>query len=753
MQVHQNQNNLYSHNHFAHSIFDAYDDTAELVDFIYKAIDRARKVSRTNKVTNAVRSSALVSLLGIDVNKIRTVFHVTGSSGKGSTAILLGGLLRAKGYNVAVYTKPHVYSPIERLIINEFFISPASYLKHLKIVYDLALRRQFVDQFGLIKYSQLMFLGAMNFLFNEQPLPIDVLIVEAGVGIKNDYTNVFVNKHKNYFKIITNIKRYHTQKLGGECQSIFDDKNYGFKATRVTFLLEKPIGYVVPKDPRFAILSSNDQNLKESVYGSGLEYKREYIGTNLSGKYVETFAKLLKVIDYLKSKRYILSARGAVSSRDNFMAYMWNSKPRFFYINLASKSAVWIGKQNNVTQLFLLSNAHELDQVKNYLIKYTSWLSPLKWDWNIYLTRSKKTKNAALKWTRTLSNLLSKYKVSLCHGAVNFKQLDIKRRFWRKPDGVNDVDKILKLYFKVIKYNCSRSQTTKGRFKNPRITCIIGSVYTLEPFIKLFGILLHPYRGKAVTQYILSWRSLIRLQYKQQILGKTGRFNLNSEFISKGGEQEYIHRLILANKGPEARDLRFYFDILVRYRPDVMVFYKPFHWEKNIEPIISVYIKRYLPKVLIFPVKSDKEWLFAVMTRDKHQPASKNAYIYEVSSYIKEFREYIQKADKTAVFVPALVWDFWGKRLGYGSGVYDRFLEGVSHVVVYPKDGIINANKDKCSVVLNKVRNIVEHQGQYFRVLNMGFSYCRQKISINDLMREKVLVFPVANWKFTEWVI
>ena len=60
---------------------------------------------------------ALMAGLGNPQDKIKTI-HITGTNGKGSTGAFLEGILRMRGYRVARYTSPAVFSNMEKYTIN-----------------------------------------------------------------------------------------------------------------------------------------------------------------------------------------------------------------------------------------------------------------------------------------------------------------------------------------------------------------------------------------------------------------------------------------------------------------------------------------------------------------------------------------------------------------------------------------------------------------------------------------------------------
>ena len=63
------------------------------------------------------RIAALTELLG-DPQRAYPVVHVTGTNGKGSTAAMIEGLLRANGLRTGRFSSPHVTSVTERIALD-----------------------------------------------------------------------------------------------------------------------------------------------------------------------------------------------------------------------------------------------------------------------------------------------------------------------------------------------------------------------------------------------------------------------------------------------------------------------------------------------------------------------------------------------------------------------------------------------------------------------------------------------------------
>ena len=66
------------------------------------------------------------------------IIHVAGTNGKGSVASTLANILKCAGYNVGLYTSPHLVEYTERIKINNAEISKEDFAKYVSCVCDIA---------------------------------------------------------------------------------------------------------------------------------------------------------------------------------------------------------------------------------------------------------------------------------------------------------------------------------------------------------------------------------------------------------------------------------------------------------------------------------------------------------------------------------------------------------------------------------------------------------------------------------------
>ncbi|MBD3280008.1 hypothetical protein GF389_00605 [Candidatus Dojkabacteria bacterium] len=146
-----------------------------------------------------------------------TIFHVGGTSGKGSTATLLASVLTAHDLKAGLFVSPHVESVCERIQIDDEIIGIDELEMHLeKIFYEYD---KFVSGKDLrnLTYFELLFVAAvLHFRENN----VKHAVIEVGLGGKLDPTNVL---HGDYC-ILTNVGLDHQRVLGDTVEEIARDK-------------------------------------------------------------------------------------------------------------------------------------------------------------------------------------------------------------------------------------------------------------------------------------------------------------------------------------------------------------------------------------------------------------------------------------------------------------------------------------------------------------------------------------------------
>ncbi len=160
--------------------------------------------------TKPIRARALLARAGDPHERFATL-HVTGSAGKGSTATLSAGILRAAGYRTGLFTSPHLQDYTERIAVDGAPIPRADWARLLErlrpAIEEMADNR--APGYALGRPAFIEVLWALAALYFAER-GVDVAVVEVGRGGRYDPT--IVNSAR--VGVITNVSLEHAELLG-----------------------------------------------------------------------------------------------------------------------------------------------------------------------------------------------------------------------------------------------------------------------------------------------------------------------------------------------------------------------------------------------------------------------------------------------------------------------------------------------------------------------------------------------------------
>jgi len=161
-----------------------------------------------------------VELLG-DPQRAYPIIHITGTNGKTSTSRMIESILRAYGLRTGLMTSPHLVRVNERIVIDGQPISNRSLATNWA---DIRPFLDLVDSELVAKGEpELTFFEALTVLAYASfaDAPVDVAIIEVGMGGEWDSTNV----GDGAVAVFTPIALDHTQRLGSTVAEIARTKS------------------------------------------------------------------------------------------------------------------------------------------------------------------------------------------------------------------------------------------------------------------------------------------------------------------------------------------------------------------------------------------------------------------------------------------------------------------------------------------------------------------------------------------------
>ena len=160
-----------------------------------------------------------MEILG-EPNKAFPIIHVTGTNGKTSTARMIESLLRAHDLRTGRYSSPHLVSVTERIAIDGESVDDETFVRiwdeirpYLQIVDD---ELAAAGENRLTYFEAVTILGFAVFA----DTPVDVAIIEVGLGGITDATNV----GDGQVSVVTPISLDHTDLLGDTTELIAEEK-------------------------------------------------------------------------------------------------------------------------------------------------------------------------------------------------------------------------------------------------------------------------------------------------------------------------------------------------------------------------------------------------------------------------------------------------------------------------------------------------------------------------------------------------
>ena len=179
------------------------------IDF---ALEQIRNSSKKRGGLGLDRMKRLLELLGNPESRLK-VIHIAGTNGKGSIGRFIFHILRESGYNVAIYTSPHLEKYNERFEINGEYISDEEFTD---LTNEIVKMNPILENEGFGYLSEFEILTAIAYIYFSRKAP-DFTILETGIGGRIDMTNVI---EKPLITIISEIGFDHTAALGNTIPQI-----------------------------------------------------------------------------------------------------------------------------------------------------------------------------------------------------------------------------------------------------------------------------------------------------------------------------------------------------------------------------------------------------------------------------------------------------------------------------------------------------------------------------------------------------
>ena len=273
------------------------------------------------------------------------IIHVAGTNGKGSVCEYLNSILREAGYNVGLFTSPHLVDINERIVYNDTMISDEEFEKIFAITRVAAEKMNEHPSF-----FEFLFGMAMKYFADKSP---DYIILETGLGGRLDATNII---KKPALCVITSIGLDHMEYLGNTHAEIAAEKAGIIKpdvpvvwmrdradvAEVITDTIRRrgAISYEINKK-NINIIYADDKKIDFSL--NNMYYCNECFEVNSPAHYQPDNASLA------------VTAAGVLGITDTDV------------VRKGLLKAFWMGRMQRIADGFIIDGAHNDDGIRQFL--------------------------------------------------------------------------------------------------------------------------------------------------------------------------------------------------------------------------------------------------------------------------------------------------------------------------------------------------------------------------------------------------
>ncbi|MDO9302442.1 MAG: folylpolyglutamate synthase/dihydrofolate synthase family protein [Anaerolineales bacterium] len=237
------------------------------LDYLYSFVDYSLKhASELAKADfNLDRMFALMESLGNPQNQY-PIIHVAGTKGKGSTSALCAAGLQVAGYQVGLYTSPHLLDYCERIQING---EPISHEQLSELVEEIKPHVAKIEKLTTFEITTaLAFMAFAKY-------GVDAAVFEVGLGGRLDATNIITPK----VSVITSLSYDHTAVLGNTLTLIAGEKAGIIKQG-------VPVISSPQKDEALAVVERVAKLMGSKLTLVGRDVKFELIESSLDGQWL-----------------------------------------------------------------------------------------------------------------------------------------------------------------------------------------------------------------------------------------------------------------------------------------------------------------------------------------------------------------------------------------------------------------------------------------------------------------------------------
>ncbi|UTH06112.1 bifunctional folylpolyglutamate synthase/dihydrofolate synthase [Macrococcoides canis] len=276
--------------------------------------------------------------------------HVVGTNGKGSTVSYLKNALIANHYEVGTFTSPYIETFNERISLNGQPISDDEIVQLVEIVKPVSEQLEVETDLGTA--TEFEIITMMMFVYFGEVHPVDFVIVEAGLGAKNDSTNVFTP----IMSILTSIGLDHTNIIGDTYIDIAKEKAGVIK-------VGVPLVYAVKNEDAKEYINGvvAEKHIKGIKLGRDIQIVQKGDEFTFRYKSYELEAIELKMIGAHQQENAALAIATLLEMYDRGMILLDFNK-----MIQAIEDTTWTGRIEKIQEhpTIILDGAHNLESIE-----------------------------------------------------------------------------------------------------------------------------------------------------------------------------------------------------------------------------------------------------------------------------------------------------------------------------------------------------------------------------------------------------
>lgn len=291
------------------------------------------------------RMRYLLNLLDNPQDKFPAV-HVVGTNGKGSTTSFLQHILTASGYKTGTFTSPFITRFNERIAIDSKEISDSDLVKTAQAIKPIVDSNEFQEKVG--KVTEFELVTALMFYYFATINPVDIAVIEAGIGGTFDSTNVFTAKAV----ICPSISIDHQETLGKTLTEIAGHKA-GVLNSHVPFIF----GQMTPEVQK--VFYQKAKELDCPTYELDKEFAVRENGESFDFHYKDINISniTLSMLGHHQRANASLAAMAAIILKSHFKTITETT------IKLGLENTVWAGRCELMRPNLMLDGAHNEDSI------------------------------------------------------------------------------------------------------------------------------------------------------------------------------------------------------------------------------------------------------------------------------------------------------------------------------------------------------------------------------------------------------